>query len=177
MTCGGAYGYHSWEVKIGQLTKAVLLVYELSALLAVVPLTRLQRSLVLLVLSGPLVWMIKFSVFSLIFHAFRPIAYIRQLVYAGVLVTGLYHTGVAITNGVICGPHGGKDRASYMAGMAGHNCGDPSGIIQVLSVTSGAVNLLSDVYLLVLPVPPISKLKLPSKRKTGILLIFMTGTM
>ncbi|KAH7088267.1 hypothetical protein FB567DRAFT_334498 [Paraphoma chrysanthemicola] len=26
MTCGGAYGYHAWEVKIGQLTRTVLMV-------------------------------------------------------------------------------------------------------------------------------------------------------
>ncbi|KAH7088268.1 hypothetical protein FB567DRAFT_524021 [Paraphoma chrysanthemicola] len=63
-----------------------------------------------------------------------------------------------------------------MMGMAGQACSDPSGTIQILSVTSGSVNLLCDLYLLVLPLPAIAKLSLPRRRKTGLLLIFMTGT-
>ncbi|KAF2828617.1 hypothetical protein CC86DRAFT_404520 [Ophiobolus disseminans] len=52
-----AYGYHAWEVKIGQLTKAVLM-----------------RSFILQVLAAPLIWTVKLSVYSLIFRAFRPLA-------------------------------------------------------------------------------------------------------
>jgi hypothetical protein len=174
VSCGGAYGYHAWEVKIGHLTKGVLLVTTQPRL---VPqsLTRLQRSLLVQVLASPLIWVIKLSVYSLIFHAFRPLAYIRRLIYAGLLVTGIYTVGCAIANGIVCGPQGGQDRASYIAGMAGTKCGNPTGTIQLLSVTSGGVNLLQDLFLLLLPLPAISKLNLPTRRKTGVFLIFLTG--
>jgi hypothetical protein len=175
VTCGGAYGYHAWDVRIGQLTKNVLMVSEASGW-SEISLILLQRSFVLAMLSGPLVWLIKLSIFSLLFHAFRPLVYIRRLVYVGVLISGLYHIAVAITTGIICGPHGGHDRASYLAGMAAYKCGDPAGIIQILSVTSGVVNLSTDIYLLILPLRAISKLNLPKRRKTGVMLMFMTGT-
>jgi hypothetical protein len=127
------------------------------------------------VLSAPLIWIIKLSVYSLIFHAFRPLVYIRRLIYAVLLVTGLFTVGLAITNGMICGPQGRQDRASYMAGMAGKRCGNPTGAIQLLSVTSGGVSVLQDLFLLLLPLRPIWKLNLPARRKTGVFLIFMTG--
>lgn len=120
--------------------------------------------------------MIKLSVFSFIYHVFRPLTYIRWLVYAGVLLTGLYQIGVAITNGILCGPHRGHDRASYMAGMAGSKCGNPDGMIQILSVTSGSVNLFTDLFLLVLPLPAVYELNLPRGRKAGVMAIFLTGS-
>jgi hypothetical protein len=91
-------------------------------------------------------------------------------------VTGLFTVGTAITNGIVCGPKGGQDRASYMAGMAGTKFGNRTGTIQLLSVTSGAVNLLQDLFLMVLPLPAISNLNLPTRRKTGVFVIFLTGT-
>lgn len=130
-----------------------------------------------MVLSGPLVWLIKLSIFSLIFQAFRPLVYIRRLVYTGIVATGLYQLGAAITFGVICGPKGGQGRISYLAGMASRECGDPAGTVQILSVATGAVSLFCDLYLLVLPLPAIAKLNLPKRRKTGVMLIFLTGTM
>ena len=80
-----------------------------------------------------------------------------------------------IANGVVCGPKGGQDRASYLAGMAGTKCGDPTGIIMLLSVISGAVNLAQDLFLMILPLPAVSNLNLPKRRKTGVFLIFLTG--
>lgn len=65
---------------------------------------------------------------------------------------------------------------AYLAGMAGAQCGDPAGIIQILSIASGAVNLLNDLYLLILPLPAIIKLKMATKQKVGVMFIFLAGT-
>jgi hypothetical protein len=62
-----------------------------------------------------------------------------------------------------------------MAGIASPKCGNSAGPIQVLGMTSGVVSLFSDVFLFVLPLPAISKLNLPRRRKVGVLLIFSTG--
>jgi len=59
--------------------------------------------------------------------------------------------------------------------MAGKACGNPSGIVQIFSVTSGVVNFVVDFYLLVIPLRAISKLRLPTKQKIGVFFIFLTG--
>lgn len=159
MMTSGVYGYHAWEVKIGDLTKSALV-----------------RSLALQIGSPFLIWMIKLAVYSLIHTAFNPLRYVRWTVYAGVGLSFCYYLAAAIVSGVICGPKGGTDRLSYLAGMAGEKCGDPGGIIQILSIVSGVVNLLNDLLLLLLPLPPVFKLHLPLKQKLGVLLIFLAGS-
>jgi hypothetical protein len=64
-----------------------------------------------------------------------------------------------------------------MAGMGGPKCGNPDGMIQILSVTSGSVNLFTDLFLLVLPLPAVYELNLPRGRKAGVMAIFLTGSM
>jgi hypothetical protein len=123
-----------------------------------------------------LIWVIKLAVYSLIYHAFRPITYIRWMVYIGIIVSFCYYLAAAIVNGVICGPKGGTDQMAYLAGMAGPQCRDTAGVIQILSITSGAVNLLNDLYLLILPLPAILKLKMAPKQKISVMCIFLAGT-
>lgn len=120
-------------------------------------------------------WLIKLALFSLIYNAFHPLTYVRRLVYIGLVVSGLYNVVIAIVNGIVCGPHGGTDRVSYLAGMASQRCGDPSGIIQMFSIQLGALNLIVDLYLLIIPLRAISTLSLPTKRKIGVFFIFMAG--
>ena len=122
-----------------------------------------------------LIWIIKLAVYSLIFYAFNPVTYIRWMVYAGVSFSFCFYLAVAIVNGVICGPKGGSDRLAYRAGMAGQKCGDPAGIIMIFSIASGSVNLLNDLYLLILPLPAIIKLQLPLRKKIGVMFIFLAG--
>ncbi|PVH97624.1 hypothetical protein DM02DRAFT_532845 [Periconia macrospinosa] len=59
--------------------------------------------------------------------------------------------------------------------MAGKRCGDPAGLIQIFTITSGVVNLVNDLYLLILPLPAIAKLRLDRKKKLGVLFIFLVG--
>jgi hypothetical protein len=123
-----------------------------------------------------LIWVIKLAVYSLIYHAFRPVTYIRWMVYIGVIASFLYYLAAAIVNGLVCGPKGGTDHMAYLAGMAGPQCSDTAGVIQILSITSGAVNLVNDLYLLILPLPPIMKLKMATKQKISVMCIFLAGT-
>jgi hypothetical protein len=129
----------------------------------------------LVTVVGPLSWLIKLALFNLIFHAFRPLAYIRYLVYIGIIVTGIYHVSASIANGILCSPKGGHDRMAYVAGFSRRECQDSSGPVQAISLASGAVNMFTDFYLLVIPLPAIYKLNLPTQRKAGVLFIFLTG--
>lgn len=138
-------------------------------------LTQLQRSYLVGVITIPAFWLVKLSIFSLIYCAFRPLTYIRWLVYAGLVVTGLYTIAVSVANGVLCAPKGGQNRDSWMAGASGHTCAGTSGRMQQVNITTGAFNLLWDLYLFVLPLRPISQLNMPRGKKTGVFLIFLTG--
>ena len=93
----------------------------------------------------------------------------------GISVSFCFYLAAAIVNGVVCGPKGGTDQIAYLAGLAGQECGNPAGVIQILSITSGVVNLVNDLYLLILPLPAILKLKMATKQKIGVMLIFLTG--
>lgn len=155
---GGGYGFHAWDVTIGDLTRAVL-----------------ERSIAMMVLQGPVTWLVKCALFSLILTAFKPIIWLRNLCWLGIVVTGMFYTYCAIYSGVTCGPKGGLDRAAYLAGMAGTKCHDPAGYIQINNILMGAFGVFSDFYLLIIPLPAILKLHLPSKRKLGVLGIFLAG--
>lgn len=43
------------------------------------------------------------------------------------------------------------------------------------TIAVGYMNVLNDVYILVLPVSGVVRLNLPKRRKIGVILIFMTG--
>lgn len=156
---GGGYGYHAWDVTIGDLTKPVL-----------------ERSVVIGVIQGPVTWLVKLTLFCLILTVFRPITWLRRLVFIGIGVTAAFYLYSAIYFGIACGPKGGVDRYSYLAGMAGKSCHDPYGFIQINNIMQGAFNVFSDLYILIIPIPAILKLHLPLRRKVAVLLMFLTGS-
>lgn len=39
----------------------------------------------------------------------------------------------------------------------------------------GAINLITDIYILCLPIAAVSKLQLPTRKKIGVMMIFFTG--
>ena len=122
-----------------------------------------------------LIWLIKLSLYSLIFHAFNPLTYVRWMVYAGVIVSFCFYLTAAVVNGVTCRPKGGTDRLAYLAGLAAQGCDDLFRPVQIINIALGGVNLVNDFYLLILPIPAIVKLKLPLRKKISIMFIFMTG--
>ena len=44
-----------------------------------------------------------------------------------------------------------------------------------MAYIQGIFNVVSDFYLLILPIPVVWQLQMPSKRKIGVCAIFMTG--
>ncbi|KAF2745750.1 hypothetical protein M011DRAFT_405812 [Sporormia fimetaria CBS 119925] len=59
--------------------------------------------------------------------------------------------------------------------MAGPACAGKEGINLRVSVATGVFNVVSDLYILILPLPAVRKLKLSPRRKLGVYLIFSTG--
>ena len=136
----------------------------------------LQLYLVLLIVTGPLVWLLKLSIFSLIYNIFPPLAYIRRLLMVGLVFSGLYYITAAIASGVSCAPRDGQDRLAYFIGLQRHACSDPTGTVQIFSITTALIGVIVDIYLLLLPLRAISQLHLQFKKKLCVFLIFSTGT-
>lgn len=74
---------------------------------------------------------------------------------------------------VMCGPKDGQSQYSYLSALASDQCTRTHPLI----IMTGVVNVASDLYLIVLPLPAVWALNLPLRRKVGISAIFLTGSM
>ena len=93
---------------------------------------------------------------------------IRYLIYSGIVFCALFYltyTGTAIATPFLCSHP--TDIARYSL------CRDQV----VLTITCGVVNVLTDFYLLALPIAPLMRLKLQHRKKLGLFAIFLTGLM
>lgn len=108
-------------------------------------------------------------------RVFQPLIWLRRLALLGIAATGIFYFFIAIHHGIACRPRGGLDRASVLLGQAQKDCYDPTGFISLSNIPFGAFNLLSDIYILVIPLPAIVNLKMDPRKKVGVLLIFLTG--
>lgn len=52
-------------------------------------------------------WAIKSTLLGLIFTAFRPMIWLRNLAIAGIVVSGMWYVAVSIMFHTLCGPVGG----------------------------------------------------------------------
>lgn len=93
------------------------------------------------------------------------------LIYLGAGYTLLGNSTITILFGALCAPRKGQ---SFFESYSSSICVDN---VQNVGVASGIVNLVGDFYILILPLPLVSKLQLPKKRKISLLVIFMTGLM
>lgn len=87
------------------------------------------------------------------------------------LFAALFPTATTIGYGVMCGPHNGQSFLSYLMAGASDECGRAAPLFLLQS----AINVLGDLYLVVLPLPAVWSLTLPLPRKLGVAAMFLTG--
>lgn len=95
---------------------------------------------------------------------------LRLFIYAGAIITaGLYISVFVIF--IVCEtPRSGQSFES-------HQTPSVTRMAQILCAVLGAVGTAIDVYILVLPIAAVSQLQLAKRRKIGVILVFLTGTM
>jgi len=71
---------------------------------------------------------------------------------------------------VLASPRHGQNYLEVLEGPASTHS-------KTLLIVQGVVNVVSDFYLLVVPLPAVWGLKLPLKKRFGILAIFGTGSL
>jgi hypothetical protein len=62
-----------------------------------------------------------------------------------------------------------------MNGLVRGQCRGLPGPLQSLNEARGTVNIITDVYLLLIPLPVVWQLRLPTKKKLGVWFIFLSG--
>src|SRR4051794_8989216 len=123
-------------------------------------------------LMGPFLWIAKLTLFYFIFAVFSPLRYTRQLAYIGILISGILYWGTAMVLGVTCGPQGGTSREALLAGMMSGVCASHSGSVRWVTILIGATSGFVDLLIFALPLRAVLGLKLPRRKKIGVILVF-----
>ena len=71
----------------------------------------------------------------------------------------------------LCAPRDGFSQRAYLTAIASPRCS----LNKPLNVALGVVNIFSDFFILILPLPAVWSLQLPVKKKVGISAIILTG--
>lgn len=132
----------------------------------------LPQPLYILVNFVPLVALFtKLSFFIYFLQIFKPERVLRRSIYVGAFVTTAFYVATTVALFVLSTPKPGGSFAQQFASFVGKTT---SPVLDVTLVV-GYFNVFSDVFILVLPISGVMKLKLARRRKIGVILIFMTG--
>ncbi|KAK7987215.1 hypothetical protein PG988_002203 [Apiospora saccharicola] len=142
------FGRHIWDIPVSMLLGKS---YLLSVNGIIYPLTMLFA---------------KLSILFLYIRIFSINRGVKTMIYVGVAILSLFYTAmacIAVGSIVICN---GLNADSITF------CHNYSGPIVLLN---SAFNTVTDFWILILPIPLITKLQLPLKRKLGVLAVFAAG--
>ena len=99
---------------------------------------------------------------------FSPSRPTRYLIFLGITFIVLFYTACFLTEVISCTP---RPEESWIEALESKRCNKDL----TLGYVMAAFNVLSDFYLLGIPIPVVWKLQLPLRRKVGISAVFMTG--
>ena len=131
-----------------------------------------SASLVFEAICGPCIWFVKFLLFVLYVQVFRPLRWLRYLAYAGAVITGLFYLATMVALLVLCAPTEGHSQLAYWSALDSPRCLQTRSLVTVL----GVVSIVSDLYLIILPLPAVWSLQLPLRRKLAVSAMFFTGS-
>ena len=99
---------------------------------------------------------------------FSPNLQTRYLIYFGMVIMVLFYTACLLVEAISCTPRSGE---TWIEAQLSKRCGRDL----TLGYVMAAFNVVSDFYLLAIPLPVVWKLQLPLRRKIGVSAVFMTG--
>ena len=129
-----------------------------------------QKFIVVDVIYSPTILMAKLSLLSLYLEVFRPNQRLRYAIYFGIVFVTLFYTGTFIAFCILAIPRPGQTLISTILSD------DVASLIPI-SVAQAGVNVASDFYIFILPIPGVVQLQMPIKKKIGICAIFATGSL
>ena len=111
---------------------------------------------------------IKVTFLLLYFQVFRPLRWLRISVYIGAPLICAFYGAATIAQMVFSLP---RPSQTWLQ----HAFSEDELKAEILSVPQSAVGLGIDIVLLVIPIVAVIGLQLPTKRKIGVMIIFMFG--
>ena len=121
-----------------------------------------------MVIVPPAMIFVKLTFYLMYLQVFRPLKWLRICIYVGATSTTAFYLATEIYWLVSITPRKGQSFASVARSPAELKS-------LVLSIPVSCVGLGTDLYLLFLPVAAVLQLQLPTRRKVGVIMIFMTG--
>ncbi|KAL8822520.1 MAG: hypothetical protein Q9191_006744, partial [Dirinaria sp. TL-2023a] len=171
---GGKFGTHEWDIRVGELTKAQLVVRYArcsSSITGWLTSHLEQLSLIIEAAYAPFIWFIKLSLFVLYIEVFGLLQWLRYSAYTGVILTGCFYFATMVAIIVLCEPTRGKSQLAYASAQASPKCSQSYMVV----LAQGIVNVISDLYLIALPMPALWSLQMPLRRKLGLVAVISTG--
>ena len=119
-------------------------------------------------ITGPSIFFAKTSLFLLYYRVFAPKKLIRMFIIIGIIFAFVIYILIFIPlMASLCAPHVGQEWDLMVLKKCRRAL--------AFGVVQATTNLIIDLYILALPIPVVLQLQLPTKKKIGILAIFMTG--
>ncbi|KAL9009101.1 MAG: hypothetical protein Q9173_005838 [Seirophora scorigena] len=144
-------GRHQWNVPVSRFSNDVL-----------------RKLIVVDIIYPPAILMAKLSLLVLYLEVFRPSQKMRYAIYFGIVFTTAFYTGSFIAFCVMAIPRPGQSLIQVLYS-------NEVALLIPLSFAMGAVNVASDFYIFLLPIPAVCQLQLATKKKIGYCAIFGTG--
>ena len=116
----------------------------------------------------PAIFFAKVSILLLYLRIFAPNRPTKYLIYFGIIINFIWYTIVFVLVAYNCIP---RPSQTWIEGTTSPLCQDAAKRIYVQSI----FNVISDFYILIIPIPVVWSLQMPTAKKVGVSLIFMTG--
>ncbi|KAI1200785.1 hypothetical protein F5X97DRAFT_70856 [Nemania serpens] len=156
---GSPLGRHQWDVPLSHFDASFL-----------------ERTLASIVLFSLSSLFVRTALLALYLRVFAPNKTARTMIWAGIVTIVVFYTISIILNIRFCVPISMTtpvpDKDAWAKKLKASTCSQP---VYNLNASVGLFGAVSDLYVLVIPVSMVSKLRVPRNRKIGILTIFLTG--
>jgi hypothetical protein len=156
---GSPLGPHQWNVRLSDFNASFLV--------------RTLSSIVLFSFSSLCV---KTALLALYLRVFSPSAAARGMIWIGIATIVVFYLISIILNIRFCVPISMTtpvpDRDEWARKLKASTCSQP---VYNLNAAVGLFGVVSDLYVLVIPVSMVYRLRIPRNKKLGILGIFLTG--
>ncbi|KAI1150710.1 hypothetical protein F4825DRAFT_452225 [Nemania diffusa] len=156
---GNPLGRHQWDVRLSDFNASFL--------------ERTLSSIVLFSLSSLFV---KTALLALYLRVFSPNVIARVMIWVGVTTIVIFYITSIILNIRFCVPISMTtpvpNQDAWAKKLKASSCSQP---VYNLNAAVGLFGVVSDLYVLIIPVSMVYKLRIPRNRKIGILGIFLTG--
>ncbi|KAI1748061.1 hypothetical protein F4782DRAFT_386685 [Xylaria castorea] len=156
---GSPLGPHQWDVRLSHFNASFL-----------------ERTLISIVLFSLSSLFVKTALLALYLRVFAPNRTARMMIWAGITTIVVFYIASIVLNISFCVPISMTtpvpDRDAWARKLKASNCSQP---VYNLNAATGLFGVVSDLYVLIIPVSMVYKLRIPRNRKLGILGIFLTG--